>query len=210
MINAEIPSVIVELDDIHIIDWNPREMSSETRKELEAGMEEWGLLQDLVVNKRNNNILGGNQRYISLKKEGVKRATAKFIDVEPEDEVRVCLALNKVNGQFIPSALRDILTSVHNLRATGFTEAERAALLGVDEINDQVAEATEELNSKIDFRFGDFRGEIPKIVYEKFSDEINRLKEIFFPDEEKKKVGIVTVLEAMVVNSSNTPSSSLK
>lgn len=58
--------------------YNPRKISKEALKGLQASIERWGVVQDIVVNSRNRIVISGHQRLAALKAAGPGRWTACY------------------------------------------------------------------------------------------------------------------------------------
>ena len=53
---------IINLDKLVNSEYNPRKISNEALSALRSSIEKFGLVQEIVVNERNNKIVGGHQR----------------------------------------------------------------------------------------------------------------------------------------------------
>ena len=199
-------------DLVHMPD-NPRTMSDDDREGLNAILEKFGMVENIVVNSRNMHIVGGNQRVTSLRDMGATHVPVKFVDLEPDEEDELCVGLNKHSGKWDDKRLAIILNRVKDLKVTGFKEGEREGLLKRIEQRDQdSAKASESrlssvpsVSPTVEFRFGDFRGQVPREVYENFVAEVSRIKAALWPKEDPENVSVIQPLEYIVANSANTP-----
>lgn len=91
-----------------------RTITSEARNGLAGSLEKFGLLQDIIVNKRNKRIVSGHQRVSILKSKGIKSAEVKVIDVDTKTEKAIFYTLNneEICGKFTPDA-KPILESLN-------------------------------------------------------------------------------------------------
>jgi hypothetical protein len=82
--------------------YNPRKISKEALKGLQASIERWGVVQDIVVNSRNRVVIGGHQRLAALKIAGVKDVPVTWVDLDEADERALNVALNNphISGEF--------------------------------------------------------------------------------------------------------------
>jgi hypothetical protein len=81
---------------------NPRLMTAEARKKLERGLDKFGLLEPLIVNKRTGHVLGGNQRLAWLDKKHSDKdyeLQVAWCDIPEEKELTVVALLNQPNAQ---------------------------------------------------------------------------------------------------------------
>lgn len=83
--------------DIKGVDWNPRAISNQAKMRLRRGIEENGLVQPLVWNKRTGNLVGGHQRLSILDDmEGSNsyNVTVSVVDLADKDERKLNVLLN--------------------------------------------------------------------------------------------------------------------
>lgn len=78
MSNIEIGKI--SLDDIIPAEYNPRRMSNTEYKKLSESIHNFGLVDPIIINLRNNKIIGGHQRYRILYDECISNPT-KPIDL---------------------------------------------------------------------------------------------------------------------------------
>ena len=69
----------VRLSDIKPAPYNPREIAPESLAGLRQSLEKFGMVDLLVVNKRNMHIISGHQRYKILQEAGVDIVTAMCV-----------------------------------------------------------------------------------------------------------------------------------
>lgn len=58
----------ITLDEIKPSEYNPRIISEEELEKLEKNIKEFGLVDPIIINLKNNHIIGGHQRYEVLRK----------------------------------------------------------------------------------------------------------------------------------------------
>ena len=137
----------ISINDLISPTYNPRQISKEEMQKLENSINEFGLVSPIVINLKNNHIIGGNQRFNTLlsinQKKGdfYKELTLiklgdiglAFIDedltVESEDhEKALNLALNKISGEWdfekLSVVLDELELSTIDVSLTGFDEIE--------------------------------------------------------------------------------------
>ena len=130
-------SKVMRLADIKPAEYNPRVRLTEVDHEykaLKASIDEFGLVVPLIVNERTGTLVSGHQRLNVMLSEGVEETEVVIVDMEPEREKALCIALNKISGQWAYGALADILEELRDspvdILATGFSDDEIADLLG--------------------------------------------------------------------------------
>ena len=85
---------IVKLSDLKPAPYNPREISSEALMGLRMSLRQFGYIDLLVINKKNMQIVAGNQRYKILQAEGIKSAPVIMVDVDKMQEKAINISLN--------------------------------------------------------------------------------------------------------------------
>lgn len=113
--------------------YNPRKMPDEQMQRLMRGIEEFGVVDPIIVNQRTCLIVGGHQRVEAAKRLGLETVPVVHVNLDPERERALNLALNKISGEWDVDALKGILgelnDAVLDLDLTGFSDDEIAALL---------------------------------------------------------------------------------
>src|SRR3989338_4280668 len=92
----------VRLSEIKPAPYNPREISDEALAGLRQSLERFGVVDLLVVNRRNMRIISGHQRYKVLQEAGVETVTAIMVDVDEISEMAMNVTLNsqEIAGQW--------------------------------------------------------------------------------------------------------------
>lgn len=128
---------IIKLADIKPAPYNPRvELTAKDQeyKALDASIEENGLVLPLIVNVRDNCLIGGHQRLNVLLAQGETETNAVVVDLDEPQAKALCIALNKLDGEWDYGTLADILAELveegENLISTGFTQTDLDDLLG--------------------------------------------------------------------------------
>ncbi len=110
-------------------DYNPRTIDPESAANLELGLEAFGCVLPIVVNRRTKKVVGGHQRISVAEGAGLATLPVRFIDVDELTEKRLNLALNKIDGEWDYELLEKALQSAAEadvLILTGFTEDDLA------------------------------------------------------------------------------------
>lgn len=137
---------IVKLADIKPAPYNPRVQLTEKDQEykaLDASIAESGLVLPLIVNLRDNCLIGGHQRLSVLLAAGETETNAVVVDLDEAQAKALCIALNKLDGEWdygqLAEILQELIAEGENLIATGFTEQDIGDLLG--EIGEELSES---------------------------------------------------------------------
>jgi hypothetical protein len=121
-------TTLKRIGDLNLVDYNPRKQDRSVIEKIKKSISEFGFVNPLVVNK-NNNIIGGNQRYIALKElYGMdKEVPGILLDLDDAKEKALNIALNKISGDWEFSKLTELLGALNSLNMadlTGFDKSE--------------------------------------------------------------------------------------
>jgi len=83
-------------------DYNPRTISKEAMIGLKASIDRFGIVQEIVINKRNGHIVGGNQRVDAAIEKGFKEVPIFVVDLPESEEKVLNITLNNpaIQGDF--------------------------------------------------------------------------------------------------------------
>ena len=107
-------------------EYNPRKISVLQFQELKDGIEEYGLVQPLVVNEnpeRKNIIVGGHQRLKIWEELGNKEVDCSIVNLPLDKERKLNIKLNKNGGTFDDDLLKEFF-EYEELIEWGFTPDE--------------------------------------------------------------------------------------
>ena len=124
--------VEVRLADLVPADYNPRRgLSLGEKRALRNSIQKFGMVYPLVVNKRNNVIVGGHQRYVELKELGVETVPVVWVDMDEEQEKRANIQLNSIEADWDLEKLQEVVYpwTTDEVEDVGFTRVEASALL---------------------------------------------------------------------------------
>lgn len=170
---------VIKLADIKPAPYNPRVQltpKDQEYKALDASIAENGLVLPLVVNLRDNCLIGGHQRLSVLLAAGETETNAVVVDMDEAQAKALCIALNKLDGDWDYGVLAEILQELieehESLTSTGFTEADIQDLLG--EIGEELgeddeppgAEKKEDTGDGIKCVVGDFNFKLSEAEFE--------------------------------------------
>lgn len=127
--------VKVDINELISPEYNPRQITDEEMEKLKNSINEFGYIAPIIVNKHNNHIVGGNQRYEALKSLKYTDVDVVFVD-EPDlnREKALNIALNKISGDWDNEKLTQIFNEMSfegfDITLTGFEDFEINDSLG--------------------------------------------------------------------------------
>lgn len=138
------------LSELRFAPYNPRKISEKQMEILKKSIKEHGIVDPLIWNRRTGFVVGGNQRLAALIDLEYEKTWVAVIDVTPERERILNVALNKISGQWDFPKLKDLLTDIDtgefDIELTGFDAEEIETLITdfqVIEPPDELFEATD-------------------------------------------------------------------
>ena len=150
---------------------NPRKISKEMLEKLKNSIREFGAVEPLVINPRNE-VIGGNQRLKALRELGIEEVDCIVVDLPKSKEKALNVALNKIQGEFDEDLLKSFLMDIElpDLDLTGLTMGEIQKFTIDLERSEQPKEDynfnTEGLSAF--FVFGSIKEEVPLELYQKY------------------------------------------
>ena len=173
----------IRLSDIVPAKYNPRLISDEDYNKLSQSITEFGFVDPIIINLKNNRIIGGHQRYNVLVEEYFGKDDDELICIPlgdigwvfPSDnliiedeahEKGLNVALNKISGQWDNEKLYNLLIDLEvedfDLDLTGFQEYELEKLrydADVEFIVDDELSSDDELAEESEEPVADVKGE---------------------------------------------------
>lgn len=144
----------IKLTQIEPADYNPRTITEEAKKKLRNSIETFGLVEPIIINTKNNRIIGGHQRYqilLDMVMEDGNLAEKEYdylikddygfifdsnkLVIENEDyEKALNIVLNNTNlmGDYDYQKLGSLL---EELEFNGFTNKENLLSIRLEEVN---------------------------------------------------------------------------
>ncbi len=117
--------------------YNPRvdlQPGDDDYEKLKRSLDEFGCVEPLVWNERSGNLVGGHQRFKVLIASGANDVEVSVVDLSPEKEKALNIALNKIQGDWDKPRLTALLEELSALpdfdvSLTGFDDVEIGQLL---------------------------------------------------------------------------------
>jgi hypothetical protein len=183
----------MKIEELQRAPYNPRLITPENRKALRKSMERFGLVENLVWNKRTGNLVGGHQRLAVLQEQGVEEVPVAVVDLPEEEEKALNITLNNkaTQGSFEAAKLQKQLAEIANVLPSAF-----------DELNMWKLQAQEEENfvEEKEQRTGIGDGEHPEIEIQPY-ESYDYL--VFFYKDQRNFVRDAQILGVQDVDSSS-------
>jgi len=126
----------VKISDLKMAGYNPRQMSNDMMAALVNSIRKFGCLEPIVVNKKDNTVIGGHQRIIACKQLAMEKVPVVYskTPLNKRDEKTLNLGFNKITGYFVDQKLVPVLEELKldsddDLSLTGFSEIEIKQLI---------------------------------------------------------------------------------
>jgi len=135
--------VRLKVADLEDAPYNARTITQKALKGLFKSLEEFGLVHLPVVNKRKKKyrIIGGHQRVLLLRREGVEHVWCIVVEVPDDVERKANFTLNNraIQGEFVPELTRDLLDRIRGLVDNADAKDSPFKLLNFDELVKRVS-----------------------------------------------------------------------
>jgi len=120
--------VNVKIRDLKFAEYNPREITEHDYEALKNAIKEFGIVDPIIVNKKENQIIGGHMRVRAAQELGMEEVPVYYIDL-PENRAKILnLALNRIQGRWnrekLEKMIYDLSQAEVNLPLTGFEDWE--------------------------------------------------------------------------------------
>lgn len=149
--------VKLPINEIELSEYNPRKDLRPGDPEYEKlynSIEEFGYVSPIIVNKNNNVIIGGHQRYKVLRELGYKEIDCILVDLDEQREKALNIALNKIEGEWDMDKLSELFADFQaegfDVSLTGFDKSEIDDLIGdFDPLEEEEATASPVDNEEV-------------------------------------------------------------
>ena len=154
----------IKITDLIPAPYNPRTISDQDKTRLRNSLQEFGLVDPIVINLKNNHIIGGHQRYDAILDQclldGEFQAELNLIRLgdigwvfteteltiaDEDNEKALNIALNKISGEWdldkLEEVFQDLQVNGFDIDLTGFSD---------DELMELNINFTDELSTTLD------------------------------------------------------------
>lgn len=107
---------IIPIEQLNAAVYNPRvdlQPGDPEYEKLRRSLDEFGYVDPIVWNEQTGNMVGGHQRYkVLVNEQGCTELAVSVVNLDPEREKLLNLALNKVSGRWDEGALAQLLNEL--------------------------------------------------------------------------------------------------
>jgi DNA modification methylase len=135
--------VQVSTSKLKFANYNPRKIAAADLAALKRSIQRFGFVDPVVANRRAGKgwpagdrrlvIVGGHQRVRAARELGFTHVPVVHVDLPPDEEKLLNLALNKIGGEFdlqkLAEVLRDLRSAQADLQTSGFSQKEISKLI---------------------------------------------------------------------------------
>ncbi|MEC0169897.1 ParB N-terminal domain-containing protein [Paenibacillus graminis] len=133
---------IIPIEKINAAAYNPRidlQPGDLEYEKLRRSLDEFGYVDPIIWNEQTGNMVGGHQRYkILVNEQGCTELAVSVVNLDPERERLLNIALNKVSGRWDDDALSKLLVDLQqdgtDISLSGFDEVDLKQMLGQIEV----------------------------------------------------------------------------
>lgn len=173
----------IDINKILPADYNPRKISEKDYNNLKKSIDTFGVVDPIIINLKDNTIIGGHQRFDVLFYENnlqevylIKLGDIGWVftdtDLKIKDknhEKALNLALNRIHGDFDPDKVNEVLFELEELHLDHLTGFD----LELNEINyDFISKLDNEIDDEENEIEIDYDEEIVEEIDEYYEDEI--------------------------------------
>ncbi|KAA1180899.1 DNA modification methylase [Paenibacillus sp. B2(2019)] len=128
---------IIPIEQLNAALYNPRvdlQPGDPEYEKLRRSLDEFGYVDPIIWNEQTGNMVGGHQRYkVMVHEKGCTELAVSVVNLDPERERLLNLALNKVSGRWDDEALAQLLNELQeggaDLDLSGFDSEEIGELI---------------------------------------------------------------------------------
>jgi len=105
----------IDPNKVHLADYNPREISNYAFKGLIESIKTFGFQQPIIINKRTNTLISGNQRTKAAIELRLKDIPVVYVDLSEIEEKAFNITMNNkgIMGDFT-EGLRDLMQEIES------------------------------------------------------------------------------------------------
>jgi len=125
----------ISVEQLLPADYNPRKDLQPGDKEyekLKRSIEQFGYVEPVIWNETTGRVVGGHQRLKVMQAMGITEIECVVVELSPEKEKALNIALNKISGEWDNEKLALLITDLQgvdfDVSLTGFEESELADL----------------------------------------------------------------------------------
>ena len=122
---------LISVSQIKPAKYNPRkdlQPGDPEYEKIKRSINEFGLVEPLIWNKRTGNLVGGHQRLKVLIEQGIDEVECSIVDLDSKAEKALNIAVNKIGGEWDIPKLAELINGIDSdgfdVKITGFDQNE--------------------------------------------------------------------------------------
>ena len=124
-----------KITEIKLAKYNPRKINEDDMKKLIDSLDKFGFVDPVILNGKNNTLIGGHQRVTAWQRMGKSEVPCVIVQLDPKEEKALNIALNKISGDWDRNKLSVMLSELNSdnsidVGITGFNDDELKTLIG--------------------------------------------------------------------------------
>lgn len=143
-----------KINDLKAAEYNPRKdltPEDEEYQHIKNSIQNFGYIEPIIVNKRNNVIVGGHQRAKVLKELNYNEIDCILVDLSEQEEKAANIALNSAVGSWDEEKLQELLQEITEFDMSDFGTMEEELIQMEDDYeNNEEDESNKQHYVKVD------------------------------------------------------------
>ena len=212
-------TIKIKRSQVNFASYNPRKISSDSKKKIENNLKEFGLMGGIVWNERTGNLVSGHQRVSILDKQNGYKKDAPETDydllvtkvnlTDEQEKAQNIFFNNKLaQGYFDESSLKSLMGEINNSEWSGFSKSEQVSLFQNTDISDEeyqklvskISDATSKLTQMKQKRGIEIGANYVVLVFKNSNDKENLINNLGIPLEDNRFCNGEVFLDKMYEN----------
>jgi len=143
------PIETVKFSSVVVSDKNPRVISDENMSSLSTSIDEFGVVDLLVWNKRTKHLVGGHQRYWILISKGEVESKMVVVDLPEDQEIKLNITLNNplIQG-FFTEDVNNLLSEIEKGYGSKFNELALDKIIPTEDIQKEIKQSMDDSDNE--------------------------------------------------------------
>ena len=198
-------TVKIKRSQVNFASYNPRKISSDSKRKIENNLKEFGLMGGIVWNERTGNLVSGHQRVSILDKQNGYKPDSPDTDydlfvtkvnlTDEQEKAQNIFFNNKLaQGYFDENKLKPLMAEIGNSEWSGFSKAEQVSMFQNTDISDEeyqklvsrISASTDKLTKMKRNRAKEAGANYVVLVFKNSNDRNNLVSNLGIPLEDNR------------------------